>query len=188
MKSVTSVILLTIVSWASCLWLASCTPDSPADNHAMTRKTIDSILNRISETDSLLVWVNKYQKEQNQEGEMMAWRHLGRRFREQNQFIRSIEAHNEECDIAIQLADTNGIIQALNNIGTNHRRMSMLDEASKYHYHALRLCEAYSDKESYAARKNRVVSLNGIGNISLRMGDDTTADSVFRAALAGKKH
>jgi tetratricopeptide (TPR) repeat protein len=62
----------------------------------------------------------------------------------------------------------------------------MLEDATVYHYKALKLCEQYSDKDSYAAKKNRVVSLNGIGNISLRTGDMQTADSVFRAALRGE--
>ncbi|MBQ8360554.1 MAG: response regulator [Bacteroidaceae bacterium] len=188
MKSVTSVLLLAIASWVSYLWITSCTTNSSIeDNGATAKKTTDSLLNLVSEPDSLTLWIKKYQKEHYLEGEMIAWRQLGRRYRERNQFVKAIDAHNKECDIAVQLADTNSIIQALNNIGTNHRRMSMLDEAGKYHYHALRLCETYSDKESYTARKNRVVSLNGIGNISLRMGDDTTADSVFRAALAGEQ-
>ncbi|MDY2931751.1 MAG: histidine kinase dimerization/phospho-acceptor domain-containing protein [Muribaculaceae bacterium] len=65
--------------------------------------------------------------------------------------------------------------------------MGILDDASKFHFSALNLCEKYSDKESYRSKKNRVVSLNGIGNISLRIGDNATADSVFRKALAGER-
>ncbi len=173
------------IGWA-CLWLSACRHATMAPFSAQEEKRADSLLHLISSTDSLLKQKELFRQAGNREGEMMAWRHLGRKYREDDHFIKAIEAHTSEYQLADALTDTAGMIQALNNIGTCQRRMSLLDEASRYHYHALRLCEAFSDKQSHTARKNRVVSLNGIGNIALRVGDDETADSVFRAALAGE--
>ena len=62
----------------------------------------------------------------------------------------------------------------------------MLDAAQDYHYRAAILSEECSDT-SFTARKNRVVSLNGIGNIYLTIGNLDLADSVFRLALDGER-
>ena len=58
-----------------------------------------------------------------------------------------------------------------------------MDEASNYHYRALSLCERLGDKESYKARKNRTISLSGIGNVYLTLENCEMADSIFRIAL-----
>ena len=119
--------------------------------------------------------------------EMRARKKLGRVYRESNFFIKAIDCHTRELKLAEQLGDTIAAVQALNNIGTNFRRMGILDEAVDYHYRGLHLCEEFSLKDDSTARKNRVISLNGIGNICLTLGDTETADSVFNAALEGEK-
>ena len=81
------------------------------------------------------------------------------------------------------------IVQALNNIGTNYRRLAILDEASSYHYQALTYCDQYSgsrNPDDRTARKNRVVSLNGIGNVQLTLGNADAAENAFRQALKGE--
>ena len=81
------------------------------------------------------------------------------------------------------------IVQALNNIGTNYRRLAILDEASSYHYQALTYCDQYSgsrNPDDRTARKNRVVSLNGIGNVQLTLGNADEAENAFRQALKGE--
>lgn len=89
----------------------------------------------------------------------------------------------EGLRLAMQRKDTSEVIQALNNIGTNFRRLGIMDEASNYHYRALSLCERLGDKESYKARKNRTISLSGIGNVYLTLENCEMADSIFRIAL-----
>ncbi|MBR5899521.1 MAG: response regulator [Muribaculaceae bacterium] len=154
----------------------------------MEKHRADSIAGRYkSSIDSLIALRQFYQETDNTVGEMVVLKYLGQAYREDNKFIQAVEIHDAELKIASELCDTPAMIQALNNIGTNHRRMGILDDATKYHFSALNLCEKYSDKESYRSKKNRVVSLNGIGNISLRIGDNATADSVFRKALAGER-
>ncbi|TWJ17011.1 phospho-acceptor domain-containing protein [Bacteroides zoogleoformans] len=111
----------------------------------------------------------------------------GVRYREQARFNEAIECHRKELQIAMHLKDTFAIVRALNNIGTNFRRLGILDEASTYHYHALLLCEQFKDKSSAQARKNRVITLSGIGNIHLTLDNRDTADSIFRVALAEEK-
>ena len=160
-----------------------------ANNHvsAQRKSEADSIVRQINDIDTLKLIYSRYQADDNAEGQMMTLKQLGKCQRERNQFTDAIESHTKGQKIAVELCDTPEIVYALNNIGTNYRRMSMLEDATTFHYRALKYCEDYSDKESYSAQKNRVVSLNGIGNISLRLGDYQTADSVFRQALAGEK-
>ena len=167
--------------------LFSCQTKLNTDDISLEKHRADSIAGRYkSSIDSLIALRQFYQETDNTIGEMVVLKYLGQAYREDNKFIQAVEIHDTEFKIASELCDTPAMIQALNNIGTNHRRMGILDDATKYHFSALNLCEKYSEKESYRSKKNRVVSLNGIGNISLRIGDNATADSVFRKALAGE--
>ena len=166
----------------------SCQKSLNNEDISIEKENADSIANRYkSQIDSLINLRETYQQAGNLVGEMVTLKYLGQAYREDNKFIQAIEIHDQELSIATELCDTLTMVQALNNIGTNHRRMGILDDATKYHFSALNLCEKFSDKESFKAKKNRVVSLNGIGNISLRIGDNITADSVFRQALAGER-
>ena len=99
----------------------------------------------------------------------------------------AINSHRNSLWAAKQLKDTIEIIQALNYIGTNFRRLGIIDEASNYHYRALTYSEQFSDDTSYMARKNRVVSLNGIGNIYLTLNNYDAAARIIRMALVGEQ-
>lgn len=115
------------------------------------------------------------------------YREKGKELRNSSKFVEAIDTHKHGLALAEQAHDTLEIVQALNNIGTDYRRMGILDEASSYHYKALDLTGQYSDKESKTTRKNEVVSLNGIGNILITMGDFNLADSIFRRSLIGEE-
>lgn len=151
------------------------------------RHEADSLVEGLKTNESLDSLIRVAAKEGNHMLEMRARQQLGRNYRESNLFMKAIDCHRQELALAQQLHDTIAMVQALNNIGTNFRRMGVLDEAIDYHYRALHLSEDFSVKNDRTARKNRVVSLNGIGNICLTLGDAETADSVFRAALAGER-
>ncbi len=146
----------------------------------------DSVTKTVDDTTQLRKLARDYQRKHDAVGEMMAYKQLGKLLRENNNYQEAIDCHQREYALAESLQDTNDMVQALNNIGTNFRRFGVLDEATNYHYRALTLANAYSDKEDKVAKKNKVVSLNGIGNISLTLNDSLTADSVFRAALKGE--
>lgn len=169
------------------LLLFSCDKGNIVTVYNLEKQEADSLVKLEKDIEGLLKLRNQFMADGNLVGEMVLLKQLGKNYRENNRFIESIDVHQKGLKIAEELCDTSEMIQALNNIGTNHRRMSMLEEATKFHYLALELCEKYSDKSSYQAKKNKVISLNGIGNISLRIGDDETADSVFRKALAGER-
>ncbi len=113
-------------------------------------------------------------------------RQEGKEMRNQSRYDDALRLHTRGLDLAKALRDTSEWVQALNNIATDYRRMGILDVAQEYHYTAYRMCEESARTDS-VMRKNRVVSLNGLGNIYLSVGNYERADSAFRLALAGER-
>lgn len=172
----------------SVLLLFACT-STPIQSNLTdeTRKVIDSIIRVTPGIDSLAILLDNYTGDENKYGMMRASSELGRRYREAAKFNEATICHRQALELAEQLCDTIEIIQICNQIGTNFRRIGIMDEASTFHYKALALCEQYHDKSSYVALKNRVVSLNGIGNVQLSMGNYSAAITAFRQALSGEQ-
>lgn len=110
----------------------------------------------------------------------------GSQYRNSSNFERAIVTHDSCIHLAEEINDTIQLVIALNNQGTNYRRLSANKEAADYHFRALQLCDAYSDTTTFHARKNRVRSLNGLGNVMLSLGNYEAAEKAFRAALAGE--
>ena len=111
----------------------------------------------------------------------------GKDYRDQSNFKLALTYHQKAVNLATSISDTIEMVKALNNVGTDYRRLGIYDIASQYHYNALMLTMQYSDKKSEQAKKNRVVSLNGLGNIYLTIGNMQQADSIFRQALRGER-
>lgn len=157
------------------LFFSACSTEPSPRRLAQQRDRADSIVGCVKGEQSLDSLVKEAEKSGDRMLEMRARRQLGRTYREDNFFMKAIECHQREMALGEQLHDTIAMAQALNNIGTNYRRMGILDEAINYHYRALHISEEFSYKDDRTARKNRVVSLNGIGNICLTLGRIRTA-------------
>lgn len=114
------------------------------------------------------------------------YREEGKDLRNAGHYNEALLIHQRGLELAKESKDTLETIQALNNIGTVYRRMGLLDAAAQWHYQALTWCEAWSDTSSPTALKNRVVSLNGIGNVHLSMGNSDIAMNAFLEALKGE--
>ena len=172
---------------AAAFLAASCHKDT--EHVDVLRSQVDSAVYSAGDTDSLSALFAAYGREGNSYGEMAAALELGKRLRNESRFYDAIDVHKKGLAAAEKLRDTLQIVQALNNIGTNYRRLGILDEASSWHYRALSLCDQYSgtrNPEDRKALKNRVVSLNGIGNVQLTMDNDVEAEKAFRQALSGE--
>ena len=168
------------------LALSACVSPNNTIYSDAERERVDSIVRANRGTEALLAVLDGFAAEQNVLGEVYAYRELGRCYRNEGLFDEAVQAHKLGLEKAQQICDTMQIVQALNNIGTAYRRMGVLDEAASWHYDALTYCEQYSDTSSYSAIKNRVVSLNGIGNVQLTLGNPEMAEDAFRRALAGE--
>ena len=147
----------------------------------------DSILKNMRSVDTLRMFVNTFHASHDDRGEVIAMRELGKRLREESKFSEAIEIHKNGLKLAESIKDTNNIVHILNQLGTSYRRIGIMDEAALYHYKALSYSDVYGDPESKKTLKNRVTSLNGIGNAMKVMGNDAAADSIFRQALEGER-
>lgn len=150
-------------------------------------KLTDSIVDNYDDALSLDSLIKVFTNTGNSYGYFVANKKLGKLYRHEGLFVKSIETHQKNVKRCIELNDTLGLIESLNDIGTNYRRMGILDDASSYHHKALEFSEKYSDKIGKRAKKDRVISLNGLGNIYLTVDNRVLADSIFRLALAGEK-
>lgn len=150
------------------------------------RRTTDSIVKAIPTEDSLNEMRRHFDSEGNQLGSITVLRELGKRQRNESRFDDALKSHSEGLRLAEIAKDTLETVQALNNIGTNYRRLGIYDVATSYHYRALRLNEEAADN-TVICKKNRMVSLNGLGNIYMATGNYERADSVLRLALAGEQ-
>lgn len=178
-------ILFSLCFW--CIFLLSCKRTVPHNISSRERDIIDSTIKVKPDINTLNTHLEQYVLNKNQLGCMLTYKAIGIHYREKARFNEAINYHRKGLQLAIQLKDTLETIQALNNIGTNFRRLGILDEASNFHYNALSLCERYSDKKSYSAKKNRTISLSGIGNVHLTLENLEIADSIFRVALETEK-
>ncbi len=150
------------------------------------RMLADEIVHSVHGIDSLAMIQKRLEEKGDRLGSIVALREWGKELRNESRFEEALSVHSEGLRQSENLGDTLEWVQALNNIGTDYRRMGMLDVAQDYHYRARVLSDEYSDT-SYAARKNRLVSINGLGNIYLTMGNYARADSAFRLALKGEQ-
>ncbi len=167
------------------LLLASCGKEP----HAFTpeeRKAADSIVHAVGGADSLALLQRRLEGEGNRLGSIVALRRWGKALRDDSRFEEALRVHSKGLQQAADAGDTLEWVQALNNVGTDYRRMGVLDVAQGYHYSAWKMSEECADT-SFTARKNRVVSLNGLGNIYLTLGNYERADSTLRMCLKGEQ-
>lgn len=165
--------------------LVSC-GKKPAVSTSADRKTADSIVRATRGIDSLALLQKRMESKGDRLGSIIALREWGKALRNESRFEEALNVHSKGQQQAKAAGDTLEWVQALNNIGTDYRRMGVLDVAQEYHYRAWMLSEEYTDT-SFTAKKNRVVSLNGLGNIYMTLGNYERADSVLRLALKGER-
>ena len=164
--------------------LSQCTSsENRTDINTDYKQELSSTLWKTRDVDSLQIMLNNFTEQNDEVAEMLTYKVIGVRQRENARFSDAIYNHQEGLDIAIKLHDTIEIVQAMNNLGTNFRRIAAHSEASQYHFQALHYAEAWSGLNTPEGIKNRIISLNGIGNISLMLGFYNDAEEKFREAL-----
>ncbi|SQH72738.1 Autoinducer 2 sensor kinase/phosphatase luxQ [Porphyromonas crevioricanis] len=168
------------------LSIVSCEKKNSSALSSEERIAIENRVANIHETDSLASLQKRLENEGNRLGSIIALRKWGKALRNENRFDEALRVHSEGVKQAEALGDTIEWVRGLNNIGTDYRRMGVIDAAQEYHYQAWILSRESMDK-SFATKKNQVVSLNGLANIYMTLGNYQQADSVLRLALAGEQ-
>lgn len=115
--------------------------------------------------------------------ELLAKFTLGKRLRETSKFEEAINYHQAALTLAEELRDTMEIINTLNQIGTNFRRIGNLEEASGYLYKGLSYYKQYSRKNNKQTQKSMISILNGIGNVQKELNNPEAALTLFFRAL-----
>ena len=162
--------------------LASCSQSASETFTAAERVAADSVVRSIGNRDSLATLQKQWEREGNTLESIVALRVMGDALRNESAFDEALTVHSEGLRQAEAIQDTLEWVQALNNVGTDYRRMGILDIAQEYHYQAWSLCKVTTDT-SFVAIKNYAKSLNGLGNIYLTLGNYERADSALRKAL-----
>lgn len=167
--------------------LIGCSRSEEKAQATFEKEHLEKELKGLERIDSLQRRLNQYREEHNRSAMMLCYRFLGIAYRDSSRFDQALTAHQKEYELANEQADTLEAIVALNQTGTDYRRIGALEEASSAHYRALNLCDQYSDHTSFKFQKNRVVSLNGIGNVHLTLDNVEAAENAFRMALEGER-
>lgn len=155
---------------------------APPSVYLEDRQKIDSLTNRYKDPGSLVYLQRQFEHEGNILGSIIALKKYGWALRNDCRFGEALRVHSESLRQAELITDTLEWIQALNDIGTDYRRMGILDVAQEYHYKARMLCEEHSDT-TYQAKKNYGITLNCLGNIYITFGNYEQAEQVLRLAL-----
>jgi len=161
-------------------------PEVEQESYLETKQKLIDELSDIDSLDSLNLYLNDFIGQKNDFGKMICFNRQGIIFRRESRFFDAINSHKEGLKIALELHDTIEIMQTLNNIGTNYRRIGANSEASQFYYKALHYSEIWSGYNTDEGIKNRAVSLNGLGNAILTLGYYNDAEKHFREALRGQ--
>lgn len=153
---------------------------NPAEEEAKT------LADSLRDSNELLRWMRSYERQGEKRAVLIIRQMYGKCLRDESRFDEAIAQHDSCITSAKALKDTLQLIIALNNQGTNYRRLGDLQSAAEQHYAALDMSDNFSDKTSEAAKKNRVRSLNGLGNVLMSLSNEEGAEEAFKQALAGE--
>lgn len=148
-------------------------------------KQIERKLNAVADTTDLKHWLQIYRQSGNRMGESIVLRRLGRAYRVDNQFGRAILTHKQGLAVADSICDTMEIVNTLNEMGTNYRRLGAMYLATSSMTLGLGYCQQWSDTTA-AALKSQLKILNGLGKIYYTIRNYKAADYYFRRSLAGE--
>lgn len=148
-------------------------------------KQIERKLNAVADTTELKHWLQVYRQSGNRMGESIVLRRLGRAYRVDNQFGRAILTHKQGLAVADSICDTMEIVNTLNEMGTNYRRLGAMYLATSSMTLGLGYCQQWSDTTA-AAFKSQLKILNGLGKIYFTIRNYKAADYYFRRSLAGE--
>ncbi len=174
--------------WAICIItsiLIGCN-ETNSNHGAIDTSHAEAIADSVRDSEQLRKWLHHYDSLGDEKSELLIRQKYGKVMRDKSEFEAAIRQHDTCIAMATKQKDTLQLIIALNNQGTNFRRLGDLQEASNNHYAALKLCDKTTHDTSYVARKNRVRTYNGLGNVLLSLDNDSVAESLFRRALAGE--
>lgn len=168
-----------------CIVLFGCS-ETATTTESRVNSMAAAIADSVRNAKELEKWILHFDSLEDKSAELIVRQKYGKVLRDMSDFEAAIRQHDTCIAMAKEQNDTLQLIIALNNQGTNFRRLGDLHEASNNHYAALELCDETEHDTTFVARKNRVRTYNGLGNVMLSLGNDSVAESLFTRALAGE--
>ncbi|RKF05218.1 tetratricopeptide repeat protein [Tenacibaculum lutimaris] len=115
-------------------------------------------------------------------GEVYAYNLLGRSYRNNSFFDKSIENHLKALELAREMNDVNAEIVTLNQIGVVYRRQDKVRSALNYHQMALELADKI-ERPDIDTKISISISNNSIGNIYLALKQYQLALEKFKKSI-----
>ena len=176
-------LLVLAVAWIA--MLTNCNKEQ-AHQESMAETEAKAIADSLRDAEELEKWVGHFEMQNERRAALLVRQKYGQVLRDKSDFESAIKQHDTCIALAKDIKDTMQLIIAYNNQGTNFRRLGDLHGASNNHYAALELCDHSMSDTSFTARKNRVRTYNGLGNVLLSLQNDSVAEVLFHRALAGE--
>lgn len=116
------------------------------------RREADSIVRQAKSLEELERLQRHFDKEGHHLASIIALRELGKRLRNESRFDEALLVHSKASEAAQDLQDTLEWVRALNDVGTDYRRIGALDVAQQYHYQAWLISQEHSDTTAQAKK------------------------------------
>ncbi len=146
------------------------------------RDSKDAILSKVLSVDSLNDMLLDYEEQKDELGQIVAYRYLGIRYREENQVSTALNRHQHGLAHANEMSDTIEMVSAHNQIAINYLHMGQLENAAQHLLNSLALCTQYKDRYNKRAQENLAETYYGIGHIFLLLQNRDQANGAIRAA------
>lgn len=188
MKGILKNLSLVLVS---VLLLSFCTRGGNAaysdSSYMQTKLKMDSIAFQAESLEELENLAEASARTGDEVAAMCFYRELGKRNRDNSIFNEAIYYHSMALELARTLKDTIGIMDILNQQGTDYRRINAYDMASECYYEAIGLSDVFKGERDASFTKAQVNCFNGLGNIFLALDQNDRAEALLRRALKGEE-
>ena len=142
----------------------------------------EAVMGQIQSVDSLNDILLDFEEQKDELGQIVAYRLLGTRYREQNQAQTALNRHQHGLAHANEMGDTIEIVRAHNQLAIDYLLMGQLENTAQHLLNSLALCTQYKDRYDKRAQQNLADTYNGIGHVFLLIQNKDQADGAFRAA------
>ena len=142
----------------------------------------EAVMGQIQSVDSLNDMLLDFEEQKDELGQIVAYRLLGTRYREQNQAQTALNRHQHGLAHANEMGDTIEIVRAHNQLAIDYLLMGQLENTAQHLLNSLALCTQYKDRYDKRAQQNLADTYNGIGHVFLLIQNKDQADGAFRAA------
>ena len=153
------------------------------ENKISSLDIIDSVFRKNREDKNLLEQLVKRSKENSYlEGQFYGLNALGRHYRDQSLFNKSIYQYKNALHISEKLKDTVSEVKILNAIGSVYRRQDDIRNALNYHQQALDKAVRIKNPK-ISIKKSISISQNSIGNIYVSLRQYKLALNEFSKSI-----